>query len=338
MFTPAFPALGSAFATPHAALDEIVDRLLDIVARLMGTRLTVVSRIESTTATAMAVIDQHHTLQPGHMFALSDTFCMHMLSTGEPLVIPDTTQASTPLRCLPAALELDVRSYLGVPLFLPDGRVFGSLWVADSAARTFSDSDIALLQVLARLLMHELDRDAQTRHHERIEQIMAMHSSIDRLTGLLARDSFEAALNREVARRARYSSVYTIAVLHLVPGHARDDRHGARRGDTLRQGLADILMRASRIVDCCARIDTDTFAILFAETTPHGVKAWRGRIEAAIDAWNRMHTLHGLTLDIGIGVADCTDLPDAVPHTRLLLDLAERRAREARAHNRAGLD
>lgn len=311
-----------------STLNDVADGVLDVIARLLNTRLVAVSRIESTTYTLMAVVDQLHTLRPGQLFNLQDTFCVYMLETGQPLYIDDTTHATLPFRALPAALELSVRSYAGVPLRLADGRVFGSLWAADTAPRQFSAHDMSLLQLMAHLLTLEVERDAEANHSARIEQVMSMQDSIDQLTGLLSRESFEVIVSRESARSRRYGNIHALAVLRIASSAAAEERHGAHGLDTLRRSLADMLMRTSRLVDCCARIGPDDFAVLFVETTTSGVEAWHARVAAAIEVWNRVHTASGLLLDVNIGVADSYDAAAWANRNSNLIELAQRRARK----------
>lgn len=328
MLKPAVPPGGLSVTAASATLRDVVEGVLDAVAQLLNTRIVAISRIESTTYTVMAVVDQHHAIQAGQLFNVFDTFCMGMLESGQPLRIDDTTQAPMPLRAIPQKLELDVRAYLGVPLYMPDGRVFGSLWAADPAPRRFADNDIALLQLFARLLAPELEQADQSRHTERIEQAHAMHTKVDPSTGLLVGDSFQTAIDREVARHSRYGSVYAIAALTISSLPVSTERHGVSTADTLRQALADILMHTSRLVDCCARVEENLFAVLFSETTAVGVAAWRKRIDAAVEAWNRLHAANGLLLEIGVGIADCTEEPPRATRPSGVLELAKLRALE----------
>jgi GGDEF domain-containing protein len=278
----------------------------------------------------MSVVDQHHALRPGQTHHVFDTFCLHMLESGQPLRIDDTTQASMSLRQVPQKLEIDVRAYVGVPLYMTDGRVFGSLWAADNEARHFTNDDVALLQLFARLLTPELMQAEQTRHSERIEQARAMHINIDPSTGLLDKDGFAATLARESARRCRYGNMYAVAT--LMTTKTDSDPHAL---DTFHKAMADILMRTSRLVDCCARTSDNTFAVLFAETDTAGVLAWRKRIEAAVEAWNRLHSARGLTIDVGIGIADSNDEPAMATAQSVVLERATQYAMASFAERRS---
>ncbi len=330
MLKHAAPAVVLSAFTENPSLSDVVEGVLDVVAQLLSTRIVAVSRIESPTYTIMSVVDQHHALRPGQTHHVCDTFCLHMLESGQPLRIDDITQASLPLRLVPQKLEIDVRAYVGVPLYMTDGRVFGSLWAADTVAHHFSNNDVALLQLFARLLTPELMQAEQTRHSERVEQARAMHVNIDPATGLLDHIGFAATLAREDARHNRYGNMYAAAALTIVKNGSDafigGEHYSANTLDTLHKAMADILMRTSRLVDCCARISDDTFAVLFAETETGGVLAWRKRIEAAVEAWNQLHLARGLTLRIGIGIADCNDNAPFTREQSPLFELAKQRA------------
>ena len=323
MLKPAISPVGFSTTAGGATLRDVVEEVLDVVAQLLNTRLVAISRIEGLTYTVMAVVDQHHSVRAGQIYNVFDTFCMSMLETGQPLCIEDTTQAPQPLRLVPQKLELDVRAYLGVPLHMPDGRVFGSLWAADPRPHHFGQNDIALLQLFARLLMPELDQAEQTKRVERIEQARAIHTNVDPATGLLAGDSFGVILDHEIGRRSRYNSSYAIAALELVLPEAAHPH--SEMAETLRQALADILMRTSRLVDCCGRLGENLFAVLFAETTASGVDAWRARIDSAVSAWNRVHMATGLELHVRIGIADSSEEPTRATRTSAVLELAKGR-------------
>ncbi len=330
MSIPASTPTWSGSLMPTLMLSEVIENTLDIVACFFQTRLAVVSKIEGTAYTVIAAVDQQRMLRPGVSYQLQHTFCRHMLASGKPLQIDDVMAAPAPLNDLPRSLRLDICAYLGVPLRMLDGRIFGTLWVADSAPYHFSGQDIAMLQLLARLLNYELDRDAQMRHTERMQQMAEVQIDIDPLTGLIGYDSFEVVLAQEIAHPPRTPSIHAIAVLSLNP-HTSAAVQPARHSDMLRQGLANLLMRTTRIVDCCSRTGANEFAVMLPSTTPDEVAAWRHRIEAEIDAWNDIHAASNVSLNIHIGLASTNEIPGPKLDGQTLLELARQRSRQVEA-------
>ena len=86
-----------------------------------------------------------------------DGLCALTAASGEPLVVSDAA-ADVRVTSVPAVVEGRIGAYLGVPLVDDRGTVLGALCVFDSAARTWSDSDVDLLEQLTRSVVaeHEL--------------------------------------------------------------------------------------------------------------------------------------------------------------------------------------
>jgi hypothetical protein len=56
-----------------------------------------------------------------------------------------------------SAAERGLRFYAGVPLLTPDGHNLGSLAIIDHAPRTMSESEVAILEDLAAMVLHEME-------------------------------------------------------------------------------------------------------------------------------------------------------------------------------------
>ena len=64
-----------------------------------------------------------------------------------------------PLGCaVPATHQLGIGAFVGVPLVLGDGTVYGTLCALDRGASALAGEEVAVLQVLARLVAHEVER------------------------------------------------------------------------------------------------------------------------------------------------------------------------------------
>ena len=84
---------------------------------------------------------------------LQSCLCQDVVATGKPLVVNDVQ----------ADLELSergtkLRAYAGVPLTTDDGNVLGAFCALDSAPRTWTDRDIAILTALASGVVSEIQR------------------------------------------------------------------------------------------------------------------------------------------------------------------------------------
>jgi PAS domain S-box-containing protein len=83
------------------------------------------------------------------------------LRSGGPLVVPDAA-ADDRVSRLPPVTSGNVGSYLGVPLVTDDGQAVGALCVFDTESRTWSESDVAVLEQLAGPVAAELSLAALT--------------------------------------------------------------------------------------------------------------------------------------------------------------------------------
>jgi GAF domain-containing protein len=239
---------------PSLALTDIIERGLRVAAQHLDVRLCLLTRIEGNTVTVCSVVDRQNTMEPGIVFPFSDSFCRYMLKTGQTM-IPDTEVAQPEVRRLPSTVEFDLRSYIGIPVVLREGQIYGGLWAADSEPRQWTSEQLETLAVFARLLSHELSLDLQARSAERAEQFDGGPRSVDRVTGLMTRVAFESQARAEERRQRRYGGFYSVAVLELEDYSEVGKLHGHPVADQLLQGLASTLMLNSRIVDCYAASD-----------------------------------------------------------------------------------
>jgi PAS domain S-box-containing protein len=136
---------------PEAAFD----RLAQLVRRLLRVPVSLISLVEVDRQFFKSSQGLPEPWASLRGTPLSHSFCQHVVSTEQPLVVTDAR--AHPLVCDNQAIEdLKVVAYLGVPLSTPDGEVIGSLCAIDSQPRTWTEEDIAGLSDLADAVMTEI--------------------------------------------------------------------------------------------------------------------------------------------------------------------------------------
>jgi GAF domain-containing protein len=84
-------------------------------------------------------------------------FCAHVVSSGQPVVVPDTLLdnrfAENPL----VTSEPRIRAYCGFPVFHDDGSCLGTLCMIDTRPRQFSEATLQRFGDLAALAQKELN-------------------------------------------------------------------------------------------------------------------------------------------------------------------------------------
>lgn len=86
---------------------------------------------------------------------LSHSFCQHVVTTGEPLVVSDARLMPL-VRDNLATVEIGVVGYLGIPLTDDRGHVLGSLCAIDTSPRDWTDRELAILSDIAADCSNEL--------------------------------------------------------------------------------------------------------------------------------------------------------------------------------------
>jgi EAL domain-containing protein (putative c-di-GMP-specific phosphodiesterase class I) len=99
-------------------------------------------------------------------------YCKAVCDGRLPEAIPDT--ASNPITAaMPVTIASSVRSYVGVPISLPDGRVWGSMaCLGRQPEHSVGKRDVRFMRMLARIYAEQLEREereAAARRHKRAQ-------------------------------------------------------------------------------------------------------------------------------------------------------------------------
>ena len=93
----------------------------------------------------------------GTSVPLEETYCRRMVEGAIPAVIPDA-RADERVRDLDATAEADIGSYIGVPLRLSDGRIYGTLCCAShDPQHALGERHARFMRLLARLIADRLE-------------------------------------------------------------------------------------------------------------------------------------------------------------------------------------
>ncbi len=148
---------GRGYASPAAAIDAILQLVRDV----LGVSTAIVTRLDDDRWRAMYASEDAATgwgIRAGLELPVNETMCQLVQRAGVSVAIDDAV-ADPNARDIPASIQHGVRSYIGVPLLHRDGSVFGTLCAQDRDVSSFDDDDVALLEVLARLIAHELEHE-----------------------------------------------------------------------------------------------------------------------------------------------------------------------------------
>jgi signal transduction histidine kinase len=133
-----------------------IDKILKMVCHTTGLGFSAVARVTETRWVACAVRDLiGFGLEPGGELEIATTICNEIRDSGQ-LVVIDDAQVDPVFCHHPTPKHYGFRSYISVPIMLPDGRFFGTLCAIDpKPARVNTPETIGTVTLFAELIaMH----------------------------------------------------------------------------------------------------------------------------------------------------------------------------------------
>ena len=135
-----------------------IKRLLEAAQTTLGMDVAYVSALSDgvQTFTHLSGDDASFGWQPGTAIMAGDGYCQYVLSGDLPNAVADS-RAHPIASQIPATEGAGIGSYVGVPLALRSGRIYGALCATSHDARErIPSSDVAFLHFLAKLVGDEL--------------------------------------------------------------------------------------------------------------------------------------------------------------------------------------
>lgn len=131
-----------------APAEEAFDRLTRIACRALGAPVAIVSLVDDHRQFFLSECGLPDSVAAARETPLTHSFCQHVVNSGQSLVVPDSLKHPV-LQNNPAVRDLNVASYLGIPLKTADGFVVGSFAVIDSEVHNWNEEDFSVLWDIA---------------------------------------------------------------------------------------------------------------------------------------------------------------------------------------------
>jgi serine phosphatase RsbU (regulator of sigma subunit) len=208
---PARLAALRATGLPDSPAEENFDRLAKLAARLLGAPIALVSLVDDQRQFFKSAIGLAEPFATERQTPLSHSFCQHVVTSGERLVIPDSLDDDR-VRGNLAIPDLGVRAYAGVPLVGDGGHVLGSFCVIDTEPHKWSDDDVEILQELAASVMTEVELRRAADQARKAQQRLALLAEASRvLTSLDATQNLVHLARLAVRTLADWCSIAIVA-------------------------------------------------------------------------------------------------------------------------------
>lgn len=178
------------------------------------------------------------------------SFCNHTIRSADPTVVVDTLDD---VRFVSNPLVVDgprIRAYLGVPLATPEGYQIGSLCCVDTKPRDFSDTEISMMQDLARIVIDQME--------------MRQLALVDQLTSVLSRRGFVQAAEQGLNQARALDAPFAALVGDIDYFKSINDSHGHAVGDEVLIAFGDRLRAfaaEAQDVEAVGRLGGEEFGV-----------------------------------------------------------------------------
>lgn len=171
------PILDSAFNSP---VQLSLAKLLEMLRRHFGMDVAFIAKFAEGRRTTMLIDarEDQQGINCGFSHPSEETYCRKIADGELPAVIPDTEQNAI-TRKMPVTRELGIGAYMGVPIALSNGEVYGTLCCMKYAADTqLKKRDAALLRFISEVAAQKIEESEaleleRTEIRERIEYVIA---------------------------------------------------------------------------------------------------------------------------------------------------------------------
>jgi diguanylate cyclase (GGDEF)-like protein len=246
-------------------------RLVNMMAKLFDAASGVVVQYRKEAFNVVAASDNDNNfLQVNSSWPWDmKSFCRRIVETNQMLYIDDP-KASEQWCCVPPVSEGPVRSYLGYPLYWPDGSIFGSFCVIDTKPTDYPQPLIEMLGQLKLIVESELKHVVDTQNIKsllaekvRNEAVLKQLALFDPLTNCANRNLLNERFDYQLKKSIRDNAGFYIAYIDLDKFKPINDQFGHNAGDKVLVAIANRLKDSVRAHDLVARIGGDEFVILF---------------------------------------------------------------------------
>jgi diguanylate cyclase len=258
-------------SAPRPGMDfkEASAAVVDYLKSVLPMGFWAVTRFDGLRQLYVEVRDDSYGVGPGGSHLWEDSFCINMVAGEAPMIAPDA-MAVPVFATAGVAEQLVIGSYVGVPITLSDGELFGTLCGLDPAQRSHEILQNRPLldtlgQFLSTILNADLERARQARKLERVER----DAETDELTGLLNRRGWDRYMKNEEDRFMRFGDPGGVIIIDVDRPKGINDTHVSQASaDSTIKLAAGVIRDTVHDIDFAARLGDREFGMIVTNTLP----------------------------------------------------------------------
>lgn len=254
--------------------------------------------------------DKTYGIQKGDQIDLSDTFCTHMVKGQGPHIA--TNPAEIPVYAnSPSFKKMNIGSYIGVPIHLANGSLYGTLCAIDTDLKEEKIKDeLAMIQTFADMLGGVMDLEIKMYEQSIQSAKIKSESILDSVTKLYNQSGWEFMTASEEMRARQYGHSLCIISIDLdnlkkindTQGHTKGTEYIAKAGKAIKESI--------RPYDIGSRTGGDEFNILLAECDDVAAEKIIGDMKRCFDQYGVSGSFGLAQLKYGETLAQTLDRAD----------------------------
>lgn len=225
---------------------------------------------------------------------------------------------------LPLRPDLDIHSFLGVPVVFRD-HATGLIALYNSGTRGFTEEDARVAELFASQVAIALDNSRRVEQFEK-------QAVTDELTGLYNRRAFADMGEKEVGRARRYQRPLALILFDIDHFKTVNDTYGHLIGDHVLRVLTELVKKTTRTTDNVCRYGGEEFIVLMPEAGRDEAMAMAERLRQEISRMTIVTAAGTLSLTVSLGVAELRREEDE--DIESLINRADRAMYKAKAAGR----
>ena len=190
-----------ALVSAESPKDGGVDHVLEVTRQILGTDFGFISefRGEEQILRGTAGDGASFEMTSGDGYPLDGSYCQRMVDGRIPKLVPDTSR-NDELRDLALTKLSQIGAYIGVPIYLSDGKLYGTfVSINHQPAPELDENHVRLMEVLSHFVASGIELRRLAKENERLRsQIGRMTEELDeaeedrRMSRILTSGEFQA--------------------------------------------------------------------------------------------------------------------------------------------------
>lgn len=272
---------------------KTINDLLELISLSIEGKKVFLGKTTDETFTLLKILDESGDEieeLTNHSTDIENSYCkLIYLGEQKPLII-NNTKEHPDTKDSPLNEAFNVGSYLGVPVFYKDGKMFGTICVVGKDVGTFTEKESAILQKFSNLFSHVLE--------------LEKYANIDSLTYLYNRHYLYENFQNIESEKA-------VILLDLDNFKNVNDTYGHQIGDLVLREVSNRIQNQVGNNGVLARLGGDEFVIIVTEGTKESLKTMAKAIILSLTDWSDFSVEVTTSVSVGITQID-DDLPSSI--------------------------